>query len=37
MIWQTFTELGGVRDRNLWIGLNDIAKEGVYVWSSVSR
>jgi hypothetical protein len=30
---ETFGSFGGT-DRNLWIGLNDVAAEGTFVWSS---
>ncbi len=32
-IWSNFSNWGG-QDRDLWIGLNDVALEGTFVWSS---
>jgi len=32
-VYQTFTQ-NGTMDRGLWIGLNDLANEGQFVWSS---
>ncbi|HBF22248.1 MAG TPA: hypothetical protein DDW23_00410 [Planctomycetes bacterium] len=32
-IWSNFSNWGG-QDRDLWIGLNDVATEGTFVWSS---
>src|SRR5688572_11605998 len=31
--WVTSTFIGG-QERALWIGLNDVAQEGVFVWAS---
>ena len=32
-VYDTFASFGNV-DRNLWIGFNDVADEGTFVWSS---
>jgi hypothetical protein len=35
-VWQNFGNLGGI-DRRVWIGFNDAASEGTWVWSDGSK
>ena len=33
-VFNTFAGVGGVTNRFLWIGLNDVAQEGTFVWAN---